>query len=178
MSKSKYLDRSAAQRWQGLRQVHGRAIIFPCSLPDSHEICCFFCMASYKEASCPEYLPPCESAMLSLETELWQRHGAVSRALIKHSSFIVAPRSLLFSQKRGEQTAATLQPSHQLDKSQHIPVTRRQGSPSPHARGWGAVQTFSFQSLCQRGPLGQSRFYNSCLFSLVFTQIQVGSTCN
>lgn len=41
---------------------------------------------------------PCESAMLSLEMKLWQKHGPVSCTLIKQSSFIVVPRSLLFSQ--------------------------------------------------------------------------------
>lgn len=98
---------------------------------------------------------PCESAMLSLEMKLRQKHGPVSCTLIKQSSFIVAPRSLLFSQKLKEQAAAKLQPSCQLDKSQFISVTRQQGPSSSQARGGRAVETCSLQSLCQRGPLAR-----------------------
>lgn len=81
--------------------------------------------------------------MLSLEARPWQNRGAVSCALIKHSSFFVAPSSLLFSQKLQEQAAAKLQQSCQLDKnSPYISVTQQQGPSSSQAGGWGADELF------------------------------------
>jgi hypothetical protein len=89
----------------------------------------------------------CSLQMYNAESRmgLWQNHGAISCALIKHSSFFVVPSSLLFSQKLKEQAATKLQKSCQLDKkSQYISVTRQQGLSSSHIRGWGAVETFLF----------------------------------
>lgn len=107
----------------------------------------------------------------------WQKPGPVSCTLIKQSSFIVVPRSPLFSQKLKEQAAAKLQPSCQLDKSQFISVTRQQGPSSSQARGGGAVETCSWHSLCQRGPLARVIPSAVVYLPVCFMQTQVGSTC-
>ena len=115
---------------------------------------------------------PCASTMLSLEMKLWQKHGAVSCALIKHSSFIVAPSSLLFSQKLRERAAAKLQPSCQLDKkSQYVSVTRQQKPSSSQAGGGGATETFSFQSLCGTGSPGPESVLQLFVFLCVSSQV-------
>ena len=103
---------------------------------------------------------------------LWQNHGAVSCALIKHSSFFVAPSSLLFSQKLREQAAAKLQQSCQLDKnSPYISVTRQQGPSSSQDRGWGAVEPFLFQHLCPERTLGsESLLEQSFIFLSVYAK--------
>lgn len=120
---------------------------------------------------------------MSLEMRLWQKYGAVSCALIKHSSFIVAPSSLLFSQKLKEQVTTKLQQSCQLDKnSQYISVTRQQGTSFSQARSWGAVETFSFQSLCPRRTLGPESFLEQLWFIFLCVYSKTGglnlcSTC-
>lgn len=85
---------------------------------------------------------------------LWQYHSADSDALIKHSSFFVAPSSLLFSQKFEEQAAAKLQPSCQPDrKSQYLGVTGQRGAIF-------LINPSHFRLCTQRGPLSQSLSLN------------------
>lgn len=106
---------------------------------------------------------PCESTILSLEMKLWQKHGAVSCALIKHSGFIVAPSSPLFSKKPREGAAAKRQPSCQLDRrSQCISATRQRQPSSSQAGGGGSSWDFLRVESAPERNLGQSRSYRSC----------------
>ena len=105
---------------------------------------------------------------------LWQNHGAVSYALIKHSSFFVA-LALCCSHRNSEQAAAKLQQSCQPDrKSQYISVTRQQGPSSSQARDLGAVEPFSFQSLCPERTLGSKSFLEQLLFIFLFVYAKTG----
>lgn len=116
--------------------------------------------------------------MLSLEMRPWQKHGSVSCALIKHSSFIVAPSSRCSHRNsKSKLLQSSSNPANLTKRANTFQIQGNRGY-LPHKPEVGELFRPSHFGVCaQRGPLGQSLSWNSCSSSYVFMQRQVGSTC-